>query len=497
MRTPLRILGGTVALATVAVAVPLLSQPGAQAAAFTGGSLVVYRVGDGTTALSNAAAPVFLDEFSATGAPRQSLALPTTSTAASGALTASGQGRSEGLISRSADGKAVVLTGYDAPPAASPSSTSIAASDPTSVARTVALVDGTGAIDTRTRLKGADVPRIVRSAATDGSTVWVAGGNGGVLATSVAGSSATRIAGSADSNLTSLTVQGGQLFTAGILADRLAAVGTGRPTAATTLGDVALGTTGTNLLAYGYAFLDLTSAGYAGTTLDTLYVADAARRGGTVDKYVYDGSAWSLAGYVDVPGVSGLVADVTSGSVSLALTTPSQLLLLTDATGSSRTGFAPPAPATLATAPSGTEFRGVALAPTGSLNPTVDYLTRGSYAWTNAKVARKGTWRTFTASYAPGRKGLYSATKNAALSTKVRGTAVTLSFTGGTTSGKVSILVDGRATTLDLYRSRTTTVTKTLKVAAGTTHTVVVKVLGTRNVKSKGRTVYAGALKVS
>lgn len=496
MRTRLRILGGTVALATAAVAVPLLSQPGAQAAQFTGGDLVVYRVGSGQGALTNAAAPVFLDEFSATGAAKQSLALPTVSSAAAGALTATGQGRSEGLISRSADGKVLAVTGYDAAPGdTGPDGTSLANTDPASVARTVAIVDGDGVIDTRTRLKGDTVPKIVRSAATDGTNVWVAGGNGGVLATSVAGASATRIAGTADSNLTSLTVQGGQLFAGGVLADRLAAVGTGAPTAASALNDVA--GLNPNLLAYGYAFVDLTSAGYAGTTLDTLYVADASRRGGTVDKYVYDGSAWSLAGYADVPGVTGLVADVKSGAVSLALTTPTQLQLLTDVTGADRTGFAPAAPTVLATAAPGTEYRGVALAPTGTSTPVVDYLTKGSYAWTNAKVARKGTWKSFTAAYAPGRKGLYSATKNAALTVKVRGTAVTFSFTGGTTSGKVALVVDGKATTLDLYRSKTATVTKTLKVSSGATHTVAVKVLGTRNAKSKGRTVYAGALKVS
>ncbi|MBZ5734398.1 hypothetical protein K8Z61_07800 [Nocardioides sp. TRM66260-LWL] len=511
-RTRLRILGATVALSTAAVAVPLLSQPGAQAAAFTGGNLVVYRVGDGSTPLTNAAAPVFLDEVSSTGAKRQSLALPVTGTAGTDtpyALTATGQGRSEGLLARSGDGRFLAVTGYDAPvgttgPAAGDATTtSLANTDPTTVGRTVAIVGGDGAIDTTTRVLGADAPKIVRSAVTDGTNVWVTGGNGGVLATTIGGTTATRVAGDATSNLTALTVQGGQLFSGGVLADRLAAVGTGTPTAAPASGSGLTDVPGlsANLLAYGYAFADLTDQGYAGTALDTLYVADASRRGGTLDKYAFDGQSWSLAGYLDVPGISGLVADVRNGSVSLAVTTPAALQLVTDAQGAARTGFAPAAPTTLASAPTGTEFRGVALAPTGVLNPPppppVDYLTKGSYAWTNAKVVRKGTWKTFTASYAPGRKGLFAKTKNATLTTKVRGAAVTVTFTGGTTSGKAAVVIDGKATTIDLYRAKTGTVAKTIKVTAGVTHTVQVKVLGTRNAKSKGTAVYVGSLRIS
>ncbi len=67
MRAPLRILGVTVAVSLAAAAVPLLVSTDAQAVKFTGGNLVVYRVGSGTGALTNAAAPVFLDEYTSTG----------------------------------------------------------------------------------------------------------------------------------------------------------------------------------------------------------------------------------------------------------------------------------------------------------------------------------------------------------------------------------------------------------------------------------------------
>ncbi len=47
MRPPLRILGATVAVSLAAAAVPLLASSEAGAVQFTGGNLVVYRVGDG------------------------------------------------------------------------------------------------------------------------------------------------------------------------------------------------------------------------------------------------------------------------------------------------------------------------------------------------------------------------------------------------------------------------------------------------------------------
>ena len=72
MRTRLRVLGVATAVATAAVVVPLVTSSEANAARFTGGDVVVYRVGTGASALSNAAAPVFLDEYGPDRARRSS-----------------------------------------------------------------------------------------------------------------------------------------------------------------------------------------------------------------------------------------------------------------------------------------------------------------------------------------------------------------------------------------------------------------------------------------
>jgi hypothetical protein len=370
MRTSLRILGALTATAVAAIALPLLSTSEAQAVRFTGGNLVVYRVGTGSAALTNAAAPVFLDEFTPTGTKVQSIALPTTESDGNSPLTAVGQSRSEGLISTSPNGRYVTLTGYSAAPGATgPAGASLTASTPTAVGRVVGVVDANGTADTSIVLDSVDTAKIVRSAATvNGDRVWATGGNGGIVTTTIGSSAVSTVAGSATSNLNAVSVQGDQLFTSGILENRLAKVGTGTPTGSATFTDLA--GLPDNLLTFGYAFLDLTAADFSGTGFDTLYVANSSSRGGTVDKYRFAGSTWTLAGSAAVEGATGLVADVDGAAVSLAVTTPTKLLALSDPAGSAAT-FTPAAAVTLATAPANTEFRGVALAPTAEPGPSV------------------------------------------------------------------------------------------------------------------------------
>jgi hypothetical protein len=591
MRTRLRVLGATAAAMAVGFAVPLVTSSEAHAARFTGGDVVVYRVGDGTTPLTNAAAPVFLDEYGATGTPVQSIALPTAASEGNHALTASGESRSEGLIDRSSDGRFIALTGYDAAPTTlGPNGTSLAASSPTSVSRVVGLVDANGTVDTTTLLKSADSAKIIRSAATtDGDRLWATGGNGGIVTELRGASSAATVAGTATSNLNALTIQGGQLFTSGILTNRLASVGAGTPTSAS-LTD--LSGLPSNLLTYGYAFADLTGAGYAGTALDTLYIADGSARGGTIDKYRYDGSTWHLADYVDVPGAFGVVADQQGNTVSLAVTTPTQLITFSDTNGSS-TGFTHTTPTVLASAAANTEFRGVALAPEDSnagpslfvhspgigasvpLGGTVavtsyvaspngvasvqaklgngsyvaatktsahlwtahvpttglgagastlsvqasdqstptavtttvtrpvtltlptDSLTAGTYPWTSKLVKVTGSWKTYRTKHSPTGKGRVSAKKKSTASTKVYGHGLTLTFDRSAKAGKVQVTVDGRSTTLDLFNKAGKPLVKTWSFTGGLqSHSVVVKVLGTKNTHSKGISVFLAALKV-
>jgi hypothetical protein len=118
-------LAGTMSLAAsiTGAAVPapsamaLSALAAAAVPAFTAGDLAVLRIGDGTTALSGAAAPVFVDEYTPTGSLIQSIALPTEPGAdgTNARLTDSGSASSDGGLTLSADGTHLALGGYDAP----------------------------------------------------------------------------------------------------------------------------------------------------------------------------------------------------------------------------------------------------------------------------------------------------------------------------------------------------------------------------------------------
>src|SRR5580698_10261039 len=101
---------------------------------FTAGDVVVYRLGDGSTALSGNGAPVFLDEYSPTGTLVQSVPLPTTASGSNKPLVGSGSANSEGMLTLSANDSDLVATGYDAAVGASNLSSSAAASVPRTVA---------------------------------------------------------------------------------------------------------------------------------------------------------------------------------------------------------------------------------------------------------------------------------------------------------------------------------------------------------------------------
>src|SRR5947209_8431028 len=110
-------------------------------APFTPGNLVIYRVGDGTAALGSTGTVVFLDEYTAAGVLVQSVQMPTTGT--SGRLVASGTATTEGFLTRSQDGRYLVVPGYDAALGATVTSS-------TSVPRVIGRLDANGVLDAST-----------------------------------------------------------------------------------------------------------------------------------------------------------------------------------------------------------------------------------------------------------------------------------------------------------------------------------------------------------
>lgn len=335
-----------------------------QAAPFTNGNLVIYRVGDGASSLVNTGNPVFLDEYTPAGAFVQSIALPTTASGASRQLIASGTATSEGLLTRSADSRYLVATGYarDLGGAGSLSGTTGA-----TVPRTVGRVDGSGAIDSSTALTdfaSANNPR--GAVSSDGSSFWVAGGAGGLRYAALGDATSTQLS-TTVTNLRQPAIFDGQLYvsTSSGSAVRTGTVGTGLPTTS--------GQTITNLPGIptsgspdSFVLLDL-DAGVAG--LDTLYVADDGAAG--ITKYSLVSGSWASNGAVgaDADDYRGLVAATNGAAVTLFATRKGgsgaagggELVTITD--GAGYNGAFAGTPTLLATAAANTAFRGLAFAP--------------------------------------------------------------------------------------------------------------------------------------
>jgi hypothetical protein len=326
-------------------------------------NVVVYRVGDGVGTLINTGNPVFLDEFAPTGgAPVRSTPLPTVATLPSHRLVASGTATSEGLLSRSADGKYVVLTGYDVTPGGS---TSLTAS---TAARVVGRVDAAGNVDTTTALTDFATGNNPRSVATtDGVNLWVGGAAGGVRYATLGATTSVQLSMTV-TNIRQVGVFASQLYESDSSGSiRLGTVGSGLPTTA--------GQTITNLNGfptagspYGFFFADLDGT----PGVDVVYVADDTATGaGGVTKYSLVGTTWTSNGAAGAAAdlYRGLTGFVSGGTVTLYAIRKGgstafgggDLVSIVDASGTSGTLSA--TPVLLASVSGVAAFRGVALAP--------------------------------------------------------------------------------------------------------------------------------------
>src|SRR5262245_10634779 len=95
----------------------LAAQPliASAAVTFTPGNIVVSRAGDGTTTMNTGeAAAAFLDEYTPSGTLVQSIPMPTSVNGNQRRLTQTWDNMNEGFVTRTVDGKYLLLTGYDA-----------------------------------------------------------------------------------------------------------------------------------------------------------------------------------------------------------------------------------------------------------------------------------------------------------------------------------------------------------------------------------------------
>ncbi len=326
---------------------------------FTAGNLVVSTVGDGSAALSSAATAVSLNEFSPTGTFIRSLALPTAASGLNHRFSNSGSATSECQLSRSTDGRYLVLGGYDAAiGTASVVSTTSAVSP-----RVVARIDMFDSIDTSTALTDAYSGNNVRSVcSTNGSDLWLGGtaSTGGIRYATLGATTSTAL-NTTTTNMRVVNIFNGQLYTSSATGafQGISTVGSGTPTAGPAAITLLPGfPTASGPSSYDYFFADA----------NTVYVADdrSAASGGGIQKWVQSAGTWGLSytiplGATTAGGARGLTGVVDGlGVTTLYATTTeaaaNRLVQVVD-TGAASVFT------TLATANANTAFRGVDFAP--------------------------------------------------------------------------------------------------------------------------------------
>ena len=341
--------------------------------AFTSGNVVVYRVGSGTAALTNAATQVYLDEFDAiTGALVQSLPMPTSVDGSNRRCVAAGTSSSEGFLSRSSDGQHLVGTCYDA----NTGTTSIANTNGSSAGRVVFRMGVDTVADTTTVLSDFSSTGNPRSAASsNGTHLWMAG-SGNPQGTRYAAHGATSSELLLSQNARVVRVFDNQLYIS--VAAAIHAIGSGLPTSgAQTSTSLPFSGGPTRSSIYGYYFADLSDTVPG---LDTLYITQD--NAGALSKYSFDGTNWvfnntigaASDAYRDITGQvdNGVVTLFATRKGGTSGTGGGELVKLIDTAGFNAANNG--TPTILATAAVNTAFRGVAFAPEAAISTyTLDY----------------------------------------------------------------------------------------------------------------------------
>lgn len=339
--------------------VAALAAGSALAAPFKPGNIVVARVGNGTAALTAAAAAVFLDEYTPAGQLVQSVALPTSASGTNRILTAAGTAAAELAVTRSADGHYLVLTGYGA----TPGTAAVAGTSSNAIARVIGLIAADGSFDTSTYTGDAFTGGSIRAAATaDGTSFYSVGSSPGVRYQALGSTTTTQLS-ATSAAVRGINVAGGNVYVSSSESPAvgLSQLGTGLPTTGGQPLEALPGFPGTAAGPSPYGFyladLDATVPG-----VDVAYVADDRAAAG-IQKWSLVGGTWVLNGTIAGAGVRGLQGTTTGTSVALVATTSASLHTLTDNTGYNAAPTLTDVPPALVTAGANKAFRGVALAP--------------------------------------------------------------------------------------------------------------------------------------
>ena len=318
-------------------------------------NVFVVRIGDGNTALTTSATPVYLDEYSTSGTLIRTIAMPIVNSGSNKKLTLSGKYAYEGYPVLSPDGKSVCLFGYDA----SPATPSVGTSASSTINRTAGIIYADNTINTSTSVNDAFSAVNARSAVFDGNKgIWMTGGTTGVRYTQIGATTSTAL-----TTVTgrAINVFDGQLYMSSTSGDtRIANVGPGLLPIA---GQAVANLPGYPVTGSPCQFF-LADVCNSVPGIDVLYVADNTAG---VFKYSLVNGIWVSNGKIGSTNDQyvGLTGNANNGTVVMYATRKSgtsdagggELVSITDNSGLN--GSFSATPVVLATAAPNTVFRGV------------------------------------------------------------------------------------------------------------------------------------------
>ena len=292
---------GFAALASIATVVAPAAP--AHAAGFSSGSLVVERIGDGSTTLSNASAAISVLEVTTSGSLSQTITLPSSGTTPQ---TDSGSASSNGYLNTYFSGG----VGYVSVPGLNLATGTVSAAGLN--VKVNSTLDATGNVINRTLFPTGGPTgtppspfsgnNYRSSIATSGSTFYATGNSSGSPVTGGAwyfdGTAFTQVSSTATgqvTNLRNVEIYNNRLFfsTGSGTTRGVYSIGSGLPT---TSGQTATSfiNMGSVAEAYGFVLFDTNND----STLDLAYVADdrTTVTAGGINRFDFSGGAWSQTG---------------------------------------------------------------------------------------------------------------------------------------------------------------------------------------------------------
>ena len=365
--------------------------------AFTGGNIVVVKIGNGSATLNTNAAQVAIAEYTTSGAAVQSPTFQSSTTIPSAGsapfLNMSGQTTNEAFGTTATNGAFFGVLGYNA-------TNGTAAVNGTASIRAAGLANANGTLSIPFSSSTFGNTSTIRAFASDGTNYWgttsTTGAGNGLAYLSPTGTATTLLS----QNSRNVAIYNGQLFFSSQSGSYIGVtpLGTGLPTTAPTAPTLLISSPNPDAFSFN-------------PTHDICYIADEATVGSTastsggIRKYTRSSSTWSLAAVFNTVACRGITVDYSGSSPIIYATTSiaspgagNSLIKITDdgtalGINSSNTAIGSASPSTIVAGAANYRLSGIGFTP-GTASIVLSNLTSGT-----ASATTVAPYTTFTDGY--------------------------------------------------------------------------------------------------